>query len=86
MQNKQLDVSLGRARGKHSPIVWNKGLENEPGSKRPRELSAHEIAASELEAFKRSRQSDDDDGDNVPVMKASPSPSASDQKGGIHFS
>ena len=36
MQTIQLDVSLGRARGKHSPIVWNEELVNSRSSKRGR--------------------------------------------------
>lgn len=82
LQEDDSDMSLSRARGRHSPIVWNK--DSDSGVKRPREPSAHEIAQAELEDFKRQR-SGSLDGD-PPAMKRSPSPSGSDHGGDLSFS
>ena len=72
------DVGLGRARGKHSPIVWNKSSASPEILKRPRELSAQERAELELESFKKMR-ADGVDAEAPPAIK--PSPSNSDKEG-----
>lgn len=69
-------ASSGSAQSKHTPIVWNGGSKGGPDARKsPRQIAgtAAELAALELEEFKRSQHTAGIDPDAPAAMKASPS-------------